>query len=107
MSDANDVVALQMKDSAALSSNPRGLVNDQIHSLFDHVRFIKAMADIETGKDEPEPHQFNRDQQLTPAALFKAKVLAVLDDEANKWSYVGTARTALDRAAGIIRDIQP
>ena len=54
---------------------------DELNNLIDTGRFMKVMADIETGRDEPEPHQFKRDQQLTPAALFKAKVLAVLRDE--------------------------
>lgn len=66
-----------------LAEMNKGRDPDEISSLFDPVRFIKAMADIETGKDEPEPHQFKRDQHLTPAALFKARVIAMLEDEAD------------------------
>lgn len=80
--------------------------DDGASNIWDTGRFLKLSADMEHDDPEQAP-AFKRDQQLTPAALFKAKVLAVLDHEANRWSSVGTARTALDRAAGIIRDIQP
>jgi hypothetical protein len=82
------------------------MTDEPASNIWDTARFLKLSADMEHDDPEQAP-AFKRDQQLTDAALFKAKVLAVLDDEANKWSYVGTARTALDRAAGIIRDIQP
>lgn len=53
---------------------------DEFNNLIDTGRFIKIMADIE--HDDPaQAPTFKRDQHLTPAALFKAKVLAVLNDE--------------------------
>lgn len=31
-------------------------MNDTLHNIFDAAKFIKEMADLETGKDQPEPH---------------------------------------------------
>lgn len=79
---------------------------DEFNNLFDTSRFLKVMADLETGKDEPEPHQFKRTaivsgidlndpairaqlhgpgpfhlvaNQVTDAALFKAKAIAICE----------------------------
>lgn len=61
-------------------------MDDQIHSLFDPIRFVKAMADIEHDDPEQVP-TFRRDQLLKPtfndAVLFKARVIAMLEDEAD------------------------
>lgn len=55
-------------------------MNDTISNLWNPAEFVKAMADLE--HDDPaQATTFRRDQHLTPAALFKAKVLAVLRDE--------------------------
>lgn len=55
-------------------------MNDTISNLWNPAEFVKAMADLE--HDDPaQATTFRRDQHLTPAALFKAKVLAVLHDE--------------------------
>jgi len=32
---------------------------DEFNNLIDTGRFLKLMADIETGKDQPEPHKIH------------------------------------------------
>jgi len=60
-------------------------MNDTISNLWNPAEFVKAMADLE--HDDPaQATTFRRDQHLTPAALFKAKVLAVLNDERRQWT---------------------
>lgn len=86
---------------------------DDFNNLIDTGRFLRVMADIETGKDEPEPHQFKRDQHLTPAALFKAKVLALLHSDLRAAEsmqasdYAGGACAALRAAIVRVDGVQP
>lgn len=55
--------------------------------------------------DPAQAPSFKRDQHLTPAALFKAKVLAVLSKERLKWKQGPSALCALDSVFAAIRDI--
>lgn len=54
---------------------------DDFNNLIDTGRFLRVMADIETGKDEPEPHQFKRDQHLTPVEMFRERVLHLVNEQ--------------------------
>ena len=58
---------------------------NKFNNLIDTGRFLKVMADLETGRDEPEPHQFKRDQILTPVEQLRAKVVKLLQDEISGW----------------------
>jgi len=85
---------------------------DEFNNLLDTGRFLREMAKIEKGQDEPEPHQFKRDQNLTPAALFKAKVLAVLRNDLRLVNempseYSIGASAALLAAIGAVEGIAP
>lgn len=62
---------------------------------------LRAKLEFET--DAPV-RTFQRDTHLTPQALFKGKVLAVLENEARKWG--GGGAIALRNAAIRIEDIQ-
>lgn len=80
---------------------------DGYNSLFDPARFLKAMADIETGRDEPEPHQLERDHIMDRAVLFKARVLAALWNEQAQWEKLkkqGHSRALCDLATGALGD---
>ena len=54
---------------------------DELNNLIDTGRFLKVMADIETGKDQLEPHQFKRDQILTPVEQTRSAILKMLHGE--------------------------
>ena len=56
------------------------MTDEPASNIWDTARFLKLSADMEHDDPEQAP-AFKRDQQLTDAALFKAKVLAVLNDE--------------------------
>lgn len=62
---------------------------------------IRAHLAIETEGSKP----FYRDQHLTPQALFKAKVLAKLEQEANRW--VDGAEVGIHVAIEIVEAIEP
>ena len=53
------------------------MTDEPASNIWDTARFLKLSADMEHDDPEQAP-AFKRDQQLTDAALFKAKVLAVL-----------------------------
>lgn len=82
-------------------------MSDEINSLFHTARFLKAQADMETGRDEPEPHQRNRDQVMNRADLFKVRVLAALWNEQAQWDRLkrmGHSAGLCDLASGAIDD---
>lgn len=83
-------------------------MDDQIHSLFDPARFVKAMADIEHDDPEQVP-TFRRDQNLKPtftdAMLFKQKVLALLSHEM-RMANVDDEDDTRDTLASIITRIE-
>jgi len=56
------------------------MTDEPASNIWDTARFLKLSADMEHDDPEQAP-AFKRDQQLTDAALFKAKVLALLNKE--------------------------
>lgn len=58
------------------------MTDEPASNIWDTARFLKLSADMEHDDPEQAP-AFKRDQQLTDAALFKAKVMAVISRDAN------------------------
>lgn len=56
------------------------MTDDGASNIWNTGRFLKLSADMEHDDPEQAPE---RDQHLTPAALFKAKVMAVISRDAN------------------------
>ena len=76
MSETNPIFARLFEDMYCLNKR-----DGQISNQRNPVEVLQTMADIETGKDQPEPHQFRRDQHLTPTEQLRAKVVKMLHDE--------------------------
>ena len=64
---------------------------DEFNNLIDTASFLREIADMGTGKDQPEPHQFKRDQILTPVEQTRSAILKMLhgeiDGDGGSWDH--------------------